>query len=84
MSPYSGPDERYGQKWNARRFLIFAKYNYICQICKRYSKGNMCLHHIRPIGISNDNSSRNLLPICNSCHYMIHQEYIENKKRFSV
>lgn len=79
---YKYPDKRYGPNWNRRRFAIFKKYNYICQICKRYSKGNMCLHHIVPIGISNDNRGSNLLPICNQCHEMIHKEYIERKRRF--
>jgi len=81
---YRFPSPEYGNSWNARRWAIFKSYNYICQMCKRYSKGNLCLHHIRPLAISHDNSNKNVMCICQNCHYMIHQEYIENKKRFSV
>lgn len=81
---YKYPSPEYGENWNRRRFAIFKAYNYTCQICGRYAKGNMCLHHINPIKVSHDNRGSNLLPICNQCHEMIHQEYINRKRRFEL
>jgi len=78
------PGPEYPNCWNRQRFAIFKSVGYRCTLCGRYAKGNLCLHHIVPIKISHNNNPNNLQVLCNQCHYMIHQEYIENKKRFSV
>lgn len=66
------PDYRYPYNWNRLRFYIFKKYNYTCQLCGRYAKGNLHLHHIIPLGMGGTNSIDNLIPLCSECHYRIH------------
>jgi len=82
MTPYNGPSPEYGIQWNRMRWAIFKYYGYKCQMCGRYAKGNLVLHHIVPIKISHDNSPKNLMCICKQCHEMIHKDYIERKRRF--
>jgi predicted HNH restriction endonuclease len=81
---YTRPSELYPQKWNAMRWAIFAKYGYRCQMCGRYAKGNLCLHHKIPIKISKNSNPNNLMCICTQCHELIHKDYIERKKRFDI
>lgn len=77
---YSRPSELYPEKWNAMRWAIFTKYNYRCQLCGRYAKGNLVLHHKIPIKISHDNSPSNLQVLCVSCHKMVHSKWLERKQ----
>lgn len=78
---YKYPSPEYGNLWNKRRWAIFKACGYICQMCGRYGKGNLVLHHIVPISISHDNSSQNLQVLCKRCHYLIHKDYIKKKNR---
>ena len=57
---------------NRRRFAIFEKYSYICQLCGNYCKGDAQLHHITPRGCGGSNSTHNLTVLCKSCHKYIH------------
>ena len=83
--PYNGPSEEYGKSnWNKRRFAIFKAMGYKCSLCGRYAKGDLHLHHIVPIKISHNNNSNNLQPLCSACHYMVHKDYIERKRRFEI
>lgn len=41
-----------------------------CQICG--SKKRLLIHHITPYKISKDNSSNNLITLCNPCHASLH------------
>ena len=45
---------------------------YICQRCSRYSKGNLHLHHIIPVGCGGSHSPQNMIPVCKQCHKYIH------------
>jgi len=74
---YSGPDDRYPSNWNALRYAIFKEYGYRCAMCQRFSKGNLHLHHIIPLGRGGSNSKSNLIPLCSECHYDVH---FRNKK----
>jgi len=57
---------------NRRRFAIFDRYGYVCQRCFNYSKGNLVLHHIQPVGCGGNDSDYNLIPLCNECHEIVH------------
>jgi len=65
-------DKRYPSNWNALRFAIFKEYNYKCAKCQRYSKGNLQLHHIVPLGLGGSNNKSNLVPLCKKCHEAVH------------
>jgi len=81
---YIGPSPEYGPNWNRQRWVIFKAYGYICQMCGRFAKGNLQLHHKIPIKISHDNSWNNLIPLCSSCHGLIHKEHIKLKEKNNV
>ena len=70
--PYNGPSADYGILWNRQRFAIFKSMNYRCSLCGEYSKGNLHLHHIVPIGCGGSNHPQNLVPLCSSCHNFVH------------
>jgi len=57
---------------NRKRYYIFKQYGYICQLCGRYSKGNLHLHHITPVSCGGSDEENNLIPLCNSCHRFVH------------
>lgn len=69
---YHRPDKRYPKNWNALRWAIFKEYSYICQSCKKYSKGRLHLHHIIPLGCGGTNHKSNLIPLCKKCHRNVH------------
>ena len=74
---YSRPSALYPKKWNNMRWAIFSSVGFRCALCKKYAKGNLCLHHIRPISISHDNSPKNLQVLCRDCHNLVHKKYID-------
>ena len=78
---YVRPDTRYPKNWNKLRWAIFKEYGYICQRCGRYSKGNLELHHIKPIGFGGSNSKDNLIPLCRECHAEMPSSKIAKRKR---
>jgi 5-methylcytosine-specific restriction endonuclease McrA len=57
---------------NERRFAIFGSYGYICQRCFNYSKGNIVLHHIKPVKCGGSDANFNLIPLCSKCHKIVH------------
>lgn len=69
---YCGPDARYKSNWNPRRWAIFNAMGYKCSLCGKYSKGNLHLHHIVPVGCGGSNSGKNLVPLCKNCHNFVH------------
>jgi len=69
---YIRPNSNYPFNWNRRRYAIFKKYGYICQLCGRYSKGDLALHHITPKGCGGLDTDDNMIPVCNECHTYIH------------
>ena len=69
---YIRPSDSYPKNWNRLRFAVFKEYNYRCARCQKYSKGDLHLHHIRPIGRGGSNYKENLIPLCSDCHYEVH------------
>ena len=81
MTKYNRPyklngeeDKRYPKNWNALRQAMFRECGYRCQLCNKYSKGDLNLHHIVPLGYGGSNSKYNLIPICSQCHFNVHQK----------
>jgi 5-methylcytosine-specific restriction endonuclease McrA len=72
MSYNLGP--LYPSNWNQIRFARFEKEGYICRLCGVYSKGDLHLHHIRPVTLGGNHSEDNTAPLCSNCH-----EYVHNK-----
>jgi len=72
MTYHPGPS--YPDNWNKIRWAIFNKCGYRCQRCGRYSRGNLHLHHIRPIGRGGTHDTGNLVPLCSQCHYEVHRD----------
>jgi len=68
------PGPKYPHNWNKKRYAIFAKYNYICQLCGNYSKGNLQLHHIQPINCGGSEHPNNEIPLCTECHKYVHSK----------
>jgi len=80
---YKYPSLEYGENWNKRRWAIFAAYGYICQMCGKFAKGDLQLHHKIPIKISHSNHPSNLIPLCRNCHGLIHKEHIKLKEKYN-
>jgi len=78
LKSYNGPSKEYGPSWNKRRFAIFAATQFRCFNCGKYAKGDLQLHHIIPIKISHDNSSKNLVPLCSRCHKKVHEKWLKS------
>lgn len=74
---YDRPSPLYFKGWNRFRHVVFRYYNYICQNCGRYAKGELHLHHLVPIKMGGGNGWENLVPVCRDCHKRIHKEYLE-------
>ncbi len=71
---YTRPSNLYPPNWNKLRFALFEKYNYTCQLCGRYSKGHLHLHHKKPVKLGGSHSESNLVVLCSDCHYQIHHD----------
>jgi len=69
---YSRPNKYYPIYWNRMRFKIFSYYNYNCKMCGKYSKNDLHLHHIIPVGCGGNHHSDNLVPLCSKCHELVH------------
>ena len=69
---YVRPGPQYPLTWNKQRHAIFRSMGYLCQLCGEYSKGNLHLHHIRPIGCGGTHHPQNMTPVCSRCHKFIH------------
>ena len=69
-SKLRGPD-RYGEDWNKIRMQVYKRDKFVCQGCgslMRNFKEAFHVHHIVPFLISRDNSIKNLITLCKSCH----------------
>ena len=71
MSNMYRPGPQYPENWNRLRHFIFKMYGYRCQNCGMYSKGNLHLHHIRPLKLGGSNHWSNLIPLCKVCHELV-------------
>ena len=78
---------RYGDDWNIIRHRIYKRDGYRCQKCminmnehiKKY-KMLLHVHHIIPFLDTRDNTSRNLVTLCKSCHVKTEAKLIKMKK----
>ena len=69
-SKFVGPG-RYGDDWSKIRLIIYARDNFACQECgvtMNETRQAHHVHHIVPFLISFDNSLKNLITLCSSCH----------------
>jgi len=58
---------RYGDDWDKIRYLVYLRDKFTCQDCE--IKGiRLDVHHIIPFLVSRDNSLKNLISLCRSCH----------------
>jgi len=72
---YNKGPYRYGDDWEAIRLLIYARDNFTCQECgERMSKIPFHVHHKIPFLQSFDNSPKNLITLCPSCHRKIESQ----------
>ncbi len=72
---------RYGDDWEAIRFIIYKRDNFTCQECgEKMSKFPFHVHHKIPFLISFDNSPKNLITLCPSCHRKIEAQLIKQIK----
>jgi len=73
------PDERYPENWNERRQAVFKAVGYYCQMCGRYAKGQLCYHHIKPVGCGGFHHPHNLVVLCRQCHEFVHSGNYEGE-----
>jgi len=65
---------RYGDDWEAVRYLVYLRDHFTCQECGKTMKENgraLDVHHKIPFLVSFDNSLNNLITLCRSCHIKI-------------
>ena len=76
---------RYGDDWEAIRLLIYKRDNFTCQECgEKMSKFPFHIHHKIPFLISFDNSPKNLITLCPSCHRKIEAIIMRTLKQQGV
>lgn len=61
------PPARYGDDWEAIRYLVYLRDKFTCQKCGITGK-SLDIHHKIPFLISRDNSLNNLITLCRKCH----------------
>ena len=55
---------------NARRKYVYKRDHYACVLCD--DNRRLQIHHVRPRSVGGNNSSRNLVTLCPSCHALAH------------
>jgi len=80
---YMGKKEYYdttSDEWNRIRIKVWQRDNFTCQQCG--AKGvRVDAHHIIPYRISKDNSLKNLVTLCRSCHAKTDNSIIKNRRK---
>lgn len=74
---------RYGDDWDKIRMLVYLRDKFTCQECgitANESKRALHIHHKNPFLISFDNSLKNLITLCPSCHRKIDAQIIKQIK----
>ena len=85
-SKFLGPD-RYGDDWNKIRLTVYKRDDYKCQECgitMSETKKAHHVHHIKPFLDSGDNSLKNLITLCPSCHRKIEAKLMRERKAMEV
>jgi len=75
--------KRYGDDWSLIRLLIYERDNWTCQKCglkMDYKTGAHDVHHKIPFLKSFDNSLKNLITLCRSCHIKEEAKIIKTLK----
>jgi len=75
---------RYGDDWDKIRLLIYKRDNFTCQKCgitMNETKKAHHIHHIIPFLQTLDNSLKNLVTLCPSCHRKIETQIMRNLKK---
>ena len=82
-SKFLSPD-RYGDDWFKIRLLVYKRDNFLCQKCGMIEKESMekfkqllHIHHKIPFLVSFDNSLKNLITLCKSCHSTVECNYLK-------
>ncbi len=72
---------RYGRQWKAVRNLYITKHP-LCERCLELGLYNPAqeVHHIRPLADGGDNSDKNLMSVCKSCHALLDENYKNFRK----
>lgn len=65
-----------GSQWRKIRQEIMDRHPF-CGWCGTLDRRRLQVHHIVPFRISNDNSPRNLIPLCRTCHRRIETVTVE-------
>lgn len=63
-----------GSRWNAIRTETVKRHPF-CAVCA--SDRNLEVHHIVPFRLTQDNTSKNLIPLCRSCHRKVEGDTME-------
>jgi len=79
--------DRYGDDWSKIRMLIYERDNFTCQECginmresmKKFKQA-LHIHHKVPFLETFDNSLKNLITLCKSCHSKIECNYLKRLK----
>lgn len=65
-----------GSQWRKIRRAVLDRFPF-CGWCGTLNRSRLQVHHIVPFRISNDNSPKNLIPLCVSCHRRIETVTVE-------
>jgi len=71
---------RYGDDWEKIRMLVYLRDKFTCQECgitANESKRVLHIHHKVPFLVSFDNSLKNLITLCPSCHRKVEMGLIK-------
>lgn len=55
-------------------YCLLSNSNYTCNVCKGIKGKSFIIHHIEEYSTSQDNSYRNLIVLCPTCHDLAHKE----------
>ena len=69
-------------EWEVKRYEILARDNYTCQDCgwtheqwNRSDPRHLEAHHIKPHAAGGENTTDNLITLCNICHDVRHKKH---------
>ena len=75
--------KRYGDDWDQIRLMIYKRDKFTCQDCGIKGK-KLDVHHKTPFLITFDNSLKNLISLCRSCHIKEEAKIIKKIKGYDL
>ena len=73
--------KRKSKAWKQLVKDVFERDKYQCQICdSKFLHHMLAPHHIKSFGSGGSDEKNNLIPLCASCHFKIHNGEIILKK----